>query len=37
MIGSRKGDIGALTTELHNEAIEFQYCFLGDQKSQSEN
>ena len=32
MIGSRKGDAGALTTELHNEALEFQYCFVGDQK-----
>ena len=32
MIGSRKGDVGALTTEFHNEALEFQYCFVGDQK-----
>jgi hypothetical protein len=32
MIGSLKGDVGALTTEFHNEALEFQYCFVGDQK-----
>ena len=32
MIGSRKGDVGALTTEFHNEAFEFQHCFVGDQK-----
>lgn len=32
MIGSRKGDVSALTTEFHNEALEFQYCFVGDQK-----
>ena len=32
MIGSRKGDVGTLTTELHNEALEFQYCFVGEQK-----
>ena len=32
MIGSRKGDVGALTTEFHNEALEFQHCFVGDQK-----
>lgn len=32
MIGSRKGDVGALITELHNEALEFQHCFRGDQK-----
>ena len=32
MIGSRKGDVGTLTTELHDEALEFQYCFVGDQK-----
>ena len=32
MIGSRKGDVGALTTEFHNEALEFQYCFVGNQK-----
>ena len=32
MIGSRKGDVGTLTTELHNEVLEFQYCFVGDQK-----
>ena len=32
MIGSRKGDVGALTTKFHNEALEFQYCFVGDQK-----
>lgn len=31
-IGSRKGDASALTTEFHNEALEFQYCFVGDQK-----
>lgn len=31
-IGSRKGDVSALTTEFHNEALEFQYCFVGDQK-----
>lgn len=32
MIGSRKGHVGALTTEFQNEALEFQYCFVGDQK-----
>ena len=32
MIGSRKGDVGALTTEFHNEALEFQNCFVGEQK-----
>lgn len=32
MIGSRKGDVGALTTEFQNEALEFQHCFVGDQK-----
>lgn len=32
MIGSRKGDVGALTTEFHNEALEFQHCFVGEQK-----
>ncbi len=32
MIGSRKSDVGALTSEFHNEALEFQYCFVGDQK-----
>ena len=32
MIGSRKGDVSALTTEFHNEALEFQYCFVGEQK-----
>ena len=32
IIGSRKGDVGALTSEFHNEALEFQYCFVGDQK-----
>ncbi|MBO5333284.1 MAG: hypothetical protein J6B37_04130 [Clostridia bacterium] len=32
MIGSRNGDVGALTTELRKEALEFQYCFLGDHK-----
>ena len=32
MICSRKGDVGALTTEFHNEALEFQYCFVGDPK-----
>ncbi len=30
LIGSRKGDVGALTTELHSEALEFRYCFLRD-------
>ena len=32
IIGSRNGDIRALTTELHNEALEFQSCFLDEQK-----
>ena len=32
MIASRKGHVGALTTEFQNEALEFQYCFVGDQK-----
>ena len=32
MIGSRKGDVGTLTTEFQNEALEFQHCFVGDQK-----
>ncbi|MBE6793962.1 MAG: hypothetical protein E7532_03350 [Ruminococcaceae bacterium] len=32
IIGSRKGDVSALTAELHREALEFQHCFLGDQK-----
>ncbi len=32
MIGSRKGDVGALTTEFCNEALEFQFCVVGEQK-----
>lgn len=32
MIGSLKGDVGTLTTEFQNEALEFQHCFVGDQK-----
>lgn len=32
IIGSRNGDIRALTTELHNEALEFQSCFSEEQK-----
>lgn len=32
IIGSRNGDIRTLTTELHNEALEFQSCFLEEQK-----
>lgn len=32
MIGSRKGDVGALTTEFHNEALEFRHCFVEDRK-----
>ena len=32
IIGSRNGDIRALTTELHNEALEFQSCFFDEQK-----
>ena len=32
IIGSRNGDIRALTTELHNEALEFQSCFSEEHK-----
>jgi len=32
IIGSRNGDVGALTIEMHSEALEFQSCFQGDQK-----
>lgn len=32
MIGSLKGNVGTLTTEFQNEALEFQHCFVGDQK-----
>ena len=32
MIGSLKGDVDTLTTEFQNEALEFQHCFVGDQK-----
>lgn len=32
IIGSRNGDIGALTTELHKEALEFQSCFSEEPK-----
>ena len=32
MIGSLKGDVGTLTTEFQNEILEFQHCFVGDQK-----
>ena len=32
LIGSRKGDIRALTSELQNEALEFQSCFSEDQQ-----
>ena len=32
LIGSREGDVRKLTSELHNEALEFQSCFSEDQK-----
>ncbi len=32
IIGSRNGDVRALTTELYNEALEFQACFSKEQK-----
>ena len=32
LIGSRKGDAGALASEFYKEVLEYQSCFVGDQK-----